>query len=83
MPSSRAASLENKLAEQVSVLTPTQKKELLDFATFLATRRQSGRPHKISSMEVFSSIIGIAPGGAGETYIAANHDKYLYGEDPL
>lgn len=83
MPSSRAALLDNKLAEQVSVLTPTQKKELLDFATFLATRRHYGKPHKTSSMDAFSTIIGIAPGGAGETDIAANHDKYLYGEDPL
>lgn len=83
MAFSSTATIERELSEKVSLLSPAKKRELLDFATFLASRRQVKKTQKTPSLADFSGIIGIAAGGAGETDISVNHDKYLYGENAI
>ena len=83
MALSAAAKIEHELFEKVSLLTPTQKREALDFVTFLASRRQIKKSSKSPSLADFAGIIGIAAGGDGETDISTNHDKYLYGEETV
>lgn len=75
------AKIEQELLEKVSLLSSAKKRELLDFATFLATRRSMKKISKAPSLADFAGIIGIASGGAGETDISTKHDKYLYGEE--
>ena len=83
MAMSSNAKIEHEISERVSLLSSAKKRELLDFATFLATRRQVRKTSKTPSLADFAGIIGIAAGGAGETDISANHDKYLYGEEAV
>ena len=86
MASSHTATLDNKLAQQATMLTPAQKREAIDFMTFIADR---SRKKKLSmspaprskSKQSLEGIFDIAPGDAGETDLAINHDKYLYGFD--
>lgn len=79
MAGSPAARIEHELLEQVALLSPAQKRELLDFAAFLSTRRQVEKPSGKATFADFAGIIGIASGGEGETDISINHDHYLYG----
>jgi len=83
MARSAAARIEHELMEKITLLSPAQKRELLDFASFLSTRRQVEKPSGKATFADFAGIIGIAPGGAGETDISVNHDKYLYGDDAI
>ena len=82
MASSHTASLDYELAEKVSMLSAAQKRELLDFASFLARpRTRTPKRPRGASLDAFAAIIDIAPGGHEETDISVNHDKYLYGDD--
>jgi hypothetical protein len=100
MAMSSAAKIEHELLERVSLLSPAQKRETLDFVEFIASRsrkspnQRHGLKRKISygSSDV---IIGIAPlacpldaiidiaSECKDTDLSVNHDKYLYGDDPL
>ncbi len=85
MASVHTVSLDCELAEKLSMLSTAQKRELLDFASFLASRRRVRTPKRLrgASLDAFAAIIDIAPGGKGETDISVNHDKYLYGDHAL
>ena len=55
-------------------LTPAQKRELLNFAMFLASRRGMSKRPRYASLSDFAAIIDIASGGHGETDLSINHD---------
>jgi hypothetical protein len=65
MATSRPASLDHEIAEQIADLSTAQKRELLDFATFLASRRSPLKRPRVASLSDFSAIIDIAGGGGG------------------
>jgi hypothetical protein len=93
MALSSSAKIEHELLEKVSLLSPAKKRELLNFATFLATRHNVKKPSKIPPLADFAGIIGIAPHACPldaffdiateckDTDLSVNHDKYLYGDD--
>jgi hypothetical protein len=83
MAISSAQKIEHELLEKVSMLTLAQKREALDFVAFLSTRTQAKKIVRSPSLADFSGIIGFASGGAGETDISVNHDRYLYGDDAV
>jgi hypothetical protein len=84
---SSAAKLEHELLATVSLLSSAQKREALDFITFIATQRRSKfknpaplrRKKQVQSIE---AIFDLAT-DCKDTDLSVNHDKYLYGEDPL
>lgn len=92
MASTNAASLDYELAEQLAVLSPTQKRELIDFASFLAFRRHSKKRTRRVEVGTLSkgsptamtcpldAIAGIAI-ECTDTDLSINHDKYLYGNE--
>jgi hypothetical protein len=99
MALSSTAKLEHELLEKVSLLSPAQKREALDFVDFIASRNRKSsnrrRTMQKTSYDSFASIIGIAPlacpldaiidsaAECKDTDLSINHDKYLYGDDPL
>ena len=104
MASTSTARLEHELLEKVAQLTLAQKREALDFMTFIAGRRRacsrgtepSRRTKQASPIETFFDIvpgkaIGTCPLDAivdlaadcSDTDLSVNHDKYLYGDNPL
>jgi hypothetical protein len=100
MALSSTAKLEHELLERVSMLSPAQKRETLDFVEFIASRSRKTPNwsrrimHKVSHGS-FDAIVDIAPGTCPldaiidiateckDTDLSINHDKYLYGDDPL
>ena len=79
MSSTQAARLEYKLTERLSALTPAQKREVLDFADFIAARASVRRPRTAGHIE---ALFDLAP-ECQDTDLAENHDQYLYGENYL
>lgn len=79
------ATVEQELFEKVSLLSPTQKREALDFITFISSRRPRQKraaaaqqtPQNHCSID---AIFNLAP-DCKETDLSINHDKYLYGDE--
>jgi hypothetical protein len=100
MALSSSAKVDHEILEKFSLLSPSKKREALDFVEFISSRnrkapnQQHGVPHK-ASLAAFDAIIGIAPltcpldaiidiaTECKDTDLSVNHDKYLYGDDPL
>lgn len=93
MASLNNAALDHELTEQFSVLSPTQKRALLDFASFLASQRSSKRRlrsgQRPSRTQIINqqtaacpldAIVNLAP-DCKDTDLSINHDKYLYGDE--
>jgi hypothetical protein len=79
MSSTQAARLEHDLSKRLADLTPTQKREVLDFADFIATRSPIHRTKKAGPIEALFDLAPECP----DTDLAENHDQYLYGMEPL
>lgn len=80
-----AAKLDHELLEKVSMLTPAQKREALDFVTFIATRHRSIRKDTLTSRrkqptQSIEAIFNLAT-DCTDTDLSVNHDKYLYGDE--
>jgi len=85
MASHRTALLDTKLAEQLSNLSPAQKRETLDFVSFIATQRRLKPKNTVSSRRIrpkqsIEAIFDLAT-DCKDTDLSVNHDKYLYGAD--
>lgn len=84
MAFSNTASLDYELAAQLSVLSPRQKKEVFDFAAFIASRRRSAKrvqrniPVAATASCPLDAIVDLAA-DCNDTDLSINHDKYLYG----
>ena len=87
MARSSAAKIEQELLERVALLSPAQKREALDFVSFISTRRRSRLKETTQSRikKPASSIEAIFDLASDCTDIdlSVNHDKYLYGDDQL
>lgn len=77
------ASLDSQIAEQVSRLTTAQKRAVLNYILFLATRPATRKTKQKRPKQSIEAIFDIASGDVGETDISINHDQYLYGAEPL
>jgi hypothetical protein len=100
MSMSSTAKFEHELLEKVSMLSPAQKREALDFVEFIALRSRKSPDRRRGTMRntargSLDAIIGIAPAvcpldaiidiatECKDTDLSINHDKYLYGDNPL
>ena len=85
MARSSNATVEQELFEKVSLLSPTQKREALDFITFISSRRT--RQKRVATAQQptqnhcsIDAIFNLAP-DCTDTDLSINHDKYLYGDE--
>jgi hypothetical protein len=81
---SSTATVEQELFEKVALLSSAQKREALDFVTFLSSRRlrrtktdtSSARQKKHSIAAIFDLAVDCK-----DTDLSTNHDTYLYGKE--
>ncbi|MBI5484973.1 MAG: DUF2281 domain-containing protein [Deltaproteobacteria bacterium] len=82
MPSAQRVQLdEHHLAETISNLTKAQKREVLDFAEFLAKRSKTTKAVKQSPYHP-ESLFDIAT-ECKDSDLSTTLDAYLYGDNPL
>ena len=81
MPSAQKVQLEHHLVETFTTLTSFQKREVIDFAEFVAKRGRATKPTKrpTGSLEVLFDIAT----DCKDTDLSTRHDEYLYGDNPL
>ena len=81
MPSAQKVQLEHHLVETFTTLTSSQKREVIDFADFIAKRGRSTKSVKRDTCSV-EALFDIAT-DCKDTDLSIRHDEYLYGDTPL
>lgn len=72
---SSTATLEQEFFKMLSQLSPSQKRQLLDFALFLSSRRRIKKSSKKPSLDDFSGTIAIPAEGTAEKKAAAPQNR--------
>jgi hypothetical protein len=81
MPTAQKVQLEHHLVETFTTLTSSQKREVIDFAKFVATRGRATKPVKRATGSL-EALFDIAT-GCKDADLSTRHDEYLYGDNPL
>jgi hypothetical protein len=81
MPSAQKVQLEHHLVETFTTLTSSQKREVIDFADFIAKRSMVSKSVKRDTCSI-EALFDIAT-DCKDTDLSTRHDEYLYGENPL
>ena len=81
MPSAQKVQLEHHLVETFTTLTSSQKREVIDFADFIAKRSMVTKSVKRYTCSI-EALFDIAT-DCKDTDLSTRHDEYLYGDTPL
>lgn len=81
MPLAQKVQLEHHLVETFTTLTFSQKREVIDFAEFIAKRGRATKSVKRATGSL-EALIDIAT-DCKDTDLSTRHDEYLYGDNPL